>query len=855
MKSKKRTKRQATPGQSSEELASAAQRHLDDGRFREAISAFKDLLKRAPSARWREGLAAAYAGRAKQLAAKGLLKEALVMWENRQQLGDVASFDPEQIALLLRVGKIGQVMDLYRDQGDRLPAATLAELRSYLAAYWLSGHHEIAAKLPPEDPILVHGDAARDALAAYCQGDDKALSEALAAIPFRSPYRDLAQLLKAIQRIPGQPREAAAMVARCNVSAGFAPLRQAAELALAPEHELTTRLAETGETTRRVALGLRGWDEARQALWLELAKLGQDPNPFALLRLMYRHQKQLGEDWVRQQALRLLINDYPESLRWLAKCGAVGPTMAERGLIAAWHAESKGDLWDALDTWRHYAALLREDGEPASGSDAGLRLALVLRRPESRLGILKRAEEGRSSDELAVEVVAAVGESLRYDPDDRDSYLALIRQYLATKRHKDARRVLEQALERWPEDVRLLTAAMDVAIATNAFKKAAGLARRVLELDPINSGVRERLVAAHLAHARKQIRARRTDLARRELAQAGDWANKETLREQLELTAAFIELTEDQPSGITSLQGLARRLGGGLAGALAVTLEGAALGHKPNVLLKSLGLAATKTKQPSDIQAFFSKLRGHLDAGHKLPPDVAGYFEKPLKASGGVTLSFQEAHSACETLRRAGLDGAREAFAKAALKRWRGAPIFELHAFEATYRGNYRNVSQQALLRLDAAIIRAMDEGDRRTAHRLRDLLMEADEARFGAMIAPPGPSLGEDADSDLEILRALVNVIGLDALLDTMPLSKQEKAQFKEMEREIGRDKLLELIISMKEDALDDDADDPFGDSDPWPPFPFPKAAPGGGKTTPKKKPGKRAAGKKKPPNQLDIF
>lgn len=854
MKSKKKSKRQTPARLAVPDLASTVQRHLDEGNFREAIGGLKELLKREPSGPWRERLAVAYAARAKQLEAKGLLKEAQVMWENRAQLGEAASFDPAHTALLLRLGEIEPVIALYRGQAERLPKEVLAELRSHLAASWLGGNQAVAAAVPADDPILADGDAAKQALAAYCGGDDTVLAEALARIPFRSPYRDLVQILKALQRLPTEPREAAALLARCRVSAGFATLHRAAELALVPERELPGKLTEVGETMRRVALGLRGWDAFRQALWLELAKLGPDPSASALLRVLYRHRAELGEEWVRQRGLRLLIEDFPASLSWLAKLGAPALAPAERALVAAWHAEASGDAWDTLEAWREYASLLGGNAASAPGSELALQVALALRRPQNRSRALGRYDVGGFSDGLVKEVAALVEESLRYDPDDLASYVMLVHHYLATKRHKEARGLLEQAFGRWPEDVKLLLAALDVAIATNAFKKASGLARRILELDPINSGVRGRLVTAHVAHARKQIRAGRSDLARRELAQADEWANKAALQEQLELTAAFLDLAEDGSRGATRLREIAERFEGGLAGPFVVALEGMAVGHTPAPLLKRLGLDAARAKRPEDLHAFLARLRGHLDAGHQLPRDLAAYFEKPLKASSGVKLSFQETHSACEVLRRARLDGAREAFAKTGLKRWRGAPIFELHAFEATYRGNYRRVSDRALFRLDEAVGRALGEGDRRTAHRLRELLLEAEDAAFGP---PPFPLGLNGPPNEVDALRVFVNLLGLDRLLDTMGLSPKEKAQFKQLEREVGIDKLLEALVSMSESgALT--LDDLPGDSDPWPPFgppAQPKPSTGRGKAPGKKKPGKASAAETAPPNQLDLF
>ncbi len=63
-----------------------AEAALTAGRFREAIELYKDLLKRERRAEWVAALADSYAGRAEELANKGMLPEALVVWRNRASL-------------------------------------------------------------------------------------------------------------------------------------------------------------------------------------------------------------------------------------------------------------------------------------------------------------------------------------------------------------------------------------------------------------------------------------------------------------------------------------------------------------------------------------------------------------------------------------------------------------------------------------------------------------------------------------------------------------------------------------------------------------------------------------------------
>ena len=58
-------------------------------------------------------------------------------------------------------------------------------------------------------------------------------------------------------------------------------------------------------------------------------------------------------------------------------------------------------------------------------------------------------------------------------------------------------------------------------MARKAYKKAAGFARRLLKINPINPGVRRQMIELQVAHARKQMRAKRPDLAAKELSGGG----------------------------------------------------------------------------------------------------------------------------------------------------------------------------------------------------------------------------------------------------------------------------------------------------------------------------------------------
>ncbi|MEA3250473.1 MAG: hypothetical protein U9Q35_02650 [Pseudomonadota bacterium] len=840
--SKKRNKRSARNKASpaalpSTALESSAREALQRGRYRDAIAHFKLLLKREPQATWHEGLAQAYEGRARNLIEKGMLKEALVMWENRHRLGDVAPLRRDHIALLLRLGRVREALELFNQAAGTLPPDALAALRAQLAACYLSGETEILERLAPEDPVVVHGEAAQAALAAYCSGDDAALEQALAVIPFRSPYRDGVQIFKALQHLAEQPDQALALLARVPAESAFAPLHQAVELALAPEQELTSRLADAGEITRRFALTLRGWPPERQALFDEARRLGDEPPPKALLQFLYRHRGRLGDAWVQERGRRLLIDAAPQSLEWPREAGGRPLSKAEMVQVGAWQAErQRGDPWYTLQCWELLAQHLESNHSPAPGSDQALRIALVLRRFDQQSDLLAYTTPSPEPDALDRAAAHLVERSLDYDPDAPQVYLRLIAYHLRGKELKAARRLLEPALARWPDDTQVLTAALDTAVAGGAFKKAAGFARRILALDPINKTARERLVKAHLAHARKQICNARPDLARQELERAGAWDQHGRFRTRRDIVEGLTTLATDAQAGASALRAANQRLGDGFTGRLIIGLEAAAVGRTPKALFADLGLSKPRTPDREDLMACLAQLREHLDSGARLPPQVATYFETALKGAARLEFSFQEFESACETLRRCHWETPRQAFAQAALKRWKDAPVFAWHAFEAKYQGAPWQASTTDVRRLERALEQAREQGDMRSVQRLLEVL-EPLMMPFEPPPLPPGleQELGPDA------LPMLIDLVGLDKLLDMLGLSREMKRQLKEVERQVGRQALVELLGAMI-----------GGEPDALLPFPSPEGRAEGRRHRAQDD---RSSDDDAPLNQLDLF
>lgn len=854
--SKKQKRRAAStsrkPAQlSPDALANQARQDLEAGRFRDAIAGFKQLLKLEARADWRAALAEAYAGRARELTAKGMTKEAMVMWDNRAALGPDVPASADHLALLLQSGRIETALDRLASPGE-VPAAELERLRSVLAARALTAGAAITDRLPPEDPIRRQASAASAALDAYCAGDAATLRASLGEIPFRSPYRDLAQILKALQLLPDNADEASKALSRVGADSGFAPLKAAAELALLPESEfLDEALAKSGPRVR-LACVLRGWPDARIALLDELRRLGPDPKPSALLGFLHQHRSALGESWARRKSLHLLAPQYPASLSWLDAVGARPAAPLEQALVAAWHAERIESVWEITHTWAEVAEALK-DGihDPAIQRNDTLRIALAQRRADRVTDILSSEPSPTGApDDVQRATAERVEESLKWDPEDRDTYLRLIAFYRGHQQPKEARRLLAAATERWPDDMRILQATMQTALDSGAFKKASSLARRILAIDPINSGVRDALVEAHMAHARKQLLKRRPDLAGKELEAAREWARSEHAKDQLDILAGLTALDRDGDPGVDRLRAVAERLGRGLTARVLIAQAANAAGQTAAKLLKTLGLDKVVVPKADDLLAALGRMRRLLDSGAGFPARLHDILDKAFSKARWTDLQRSDVESACETLKRAGLSKTREKAARAALKRWRGAPIFQLHLFEAKYpNGGYSTFGNKDVWELEIALDQARTEGDTRTAMRIESALQAGLGSPFRRGPSPFDlPPYGFDDEFEPEdetpfdYFMDLIEEHGLEKAMDVLNVPRDLRSQFREMARSFGEGGLVDILEAFVEEMVG------LG-PDALPPPPSNR-----GKPKPKPKTGKKPDDDD-PSAQLDLF
>jgi tetratricopeptide (TPR) repeat protein len=721
---------------------------LQAGKYKEAITVFKQILQQEQRPEWIESLAEAYAGRARGLADKGMFKEAAVIWRNRAESCDRFLAEPQYIELLLQSGQIEPALQLVRAQRKQIEErGYLPRLRIPCAVQALAGEEALLDLFPEDDPLRRDFPAALAALQAYCGGEDAEMERQLKAISFRSPFRDFRQILKALSLLERDVSGAEGLLGRVDAGSPFYPLSIMVRASQWSDPEFLRRYQGMGIAERHFATALKGWSTEQLRVAQELRQLGERPGPDRLLRFLLRNKETLGEAYVRETAMRILVSHPRGEAACIRSLGQLSRFHRDR--IAALRMEGEGAPHEIFNTWVDLCLTLSKP-ELRQDPEYPLIEALIRRRT---------ARQWLRSRPPGAPTLNVLENALKLDPDDQPSYLELIRLYRGERKLKDARRLLDEALFRYPEDIEVLTEAVETALASSAFKKAARFARRALDLDPINPRVRGILLDSHLAHARKQIQQKKIPLARKELEEAANWARTEQDQGRIDLTLGILELSGGDRAAAQHcfLSGF-ERTGGGLAGRFQLLLEAGRMGRPMATVLKQSRLPKLPRRATREqVLALIHALSESADEDEENLIEALEFLEGPLERAAGLEYSQAEMERLCEAWLRLEQDELRARYARVALKHWPDTPIFVFHQIGAN-QGMFIRTSLGDHRRLDTAYERARADGDTRTAHRIGELLsscapfMELDDEPLDPFDFDQGPG-GLPDGLDLEQL------------------------------------------------------------------------------------------------------
>jgi len=734
-----------------DQLEAQVRQALSKEQYKSAIQYLKLLVKqKGLFEQIRPLFQEAYAGRAGQLAAQGMVKEAAAIWEVAIPHG-LDQADPRYIGWLVQTQQYSQLLDIYR----KIPVENRHILQPLLAAALLSGAAaSMLTALPDEDPVRTGYGPARQLLEAWCAGDGvEQLHERMKAISFRSPYRDLRQTIQAWLLLENAPEQAGEALERMAADSPFRPLAEQVRLAQLPLLELLPQLSALSPAARACQLEARGLSDSRLVNQLrDLERLPHDPSASQLFAFLTKfNPAQLTPSvryWWRDAIKRAWVASSAPSMK-KATTSSIEKVVGVLSSLETYHLDcltcsvSHPPFPLLSMVWSGYRRelLLEPDaGHSDNGDDitpADRRLAAA------RINIYLASQwQQEEQGELTDKSVDLLRQSLQYDPGEQKVWGDVIAFYLQERALVKARNTLQEALEHHPNDTSLLELGVQVAVAGETFKKAAGYAKRILELDPINSRVRHYLQNAHISHARKQIRQKKWHLAHKELTEARQWKSTPLNATIIQILQTYLEHRDGQGMGIG--QG---RQGDVVQATRPQLLEDSGLHpaaldflFRHECILVGLPLFAFHHLGPIDdpwkkadkqvVMALLDIAGQLLKASSKTLAACFDCLRAPLRKTARLPFTADEGEQLCEFWVRMKEEDLLLHYARRLQKTWPQKPIFTYY-----YYYYWESYDKNVISTLEKALKMAKSQGDEGLGNRIRLLQERIDRIAFNQNI------------------------------------------------------------------------------------------------------------------------
>ncbi|MFL5287034.1 MAG: tetratricopeptide repeat protein, partial [Rhodopila sp.] len=507
------------------------------------------------------------------LAAKKMFKEAAMVLENTIAPDGTVRDSRLYLTCLIRDGQQPKAAAylLRCLSGSALPAAERPALEELAAALLVAVPQlpEVAAAAPSGSSRWRElATASREALAAWIDGASaEEIDRSLNRISLRSAFRPVRLLLKSLITPPQDNERTRHLLETIQPASPFYPFRQAVEAVLAGEQGLNAyeweQLTPAQQAFVAETRGLSARASQAVARLSEAASAG----PAVLFGYLLK-QPELPQAEVRSACLNLLPQ-VPDRVPQFEK--TFGPlSNLERHRVKALAAEARSDWEAAGRAWRAAAESIARSG---ADRQAMLSQGIIYRHIAHLAKVHPEIEGG---DVFGDAVTFYLERCYAADPEHIPTLLELIGQYRKELQDKDWHRLVDEAVQRFPNDSQVLLQATEAAVARKAYKKAAGFARRLLEINPINYGVRRQMIELQVAHARKQMRAKRPDLAAKELSAAAEWERADAPSALLRIARGLVGLQSgDKEQAEAWLREGMALAGGGVAGWFQARLEAA----------------------------------------------------------------------------------------------------------------------------------------------------------------------------------------------------------------------------------------------------------------------------------------
>ncbi|CAA9889271.1 conserved hypothetical protein [Candidatus Methylobacter favarea] len=760
-------------------LESQASSRLKAGQYKDAIDLYKALLKRADNAAWRQALAQCYLQRAMAFAAKGMVKEALVLWENYARNAEPPheAYD-HYISWLLQTNDMAKVKNCLGQLSAQQLDEYYADLAGLLGLLIITDKVSCQELLPKDSAFMRQLGFVQEALSAYRNNKLEDIEPALKKLPFRSAFRDCRTLMKAALLIPESVEQAQALLMK--IPAG-SPYQQAGALLLAITHEgaaLVNDLLQLTTPQIRIIEAAKNLTKEQTELLDVLTKQKGRLSDKTKFNLAIQYQALMGAD-LAQRYCHAALSNYPAGQRdYIRRFGAMDDFEAWR--LKALSCERDRDFHGAEYYWQQGITVLKNQG-----TEGAFRIALIMRHIAEY-------------QERPEEAVSWLIDSLGHDPDDRESYVKILQYYERQEQETDAyKEWLDKSIKKFPGDVELLGLAIKASTRNKAFKKATQYAQALLKIDPVNTFAKQVLFTSRLAHARKLIKSKKLHLVEKEIQQAEQITIGKRYQTLAQLMRGFLVfVAENKKQGAELIAESVQKLHDGLVCAyFCATLEALLLDLQSAPVLKELPpLAKDYLLSQQEMTQLIQLIHQYADDNvnqtqlHKALKKVKAVIKQSISQQDyGEELLL----SLCQCLERIQHFELLRACVKIARPLWI-KPIWMYYRVYAEVNGIAGKCSYMNYLRLRDSLDNAQEKKDQRAVALIGKFLDQYHEARNPAGFSHIFDSLfGGSIENDDE------NPI--DKLFGHLPddLFDRLDAKVMEITKKIPPERMLKLLAA----------------------------------------------------------
>jgi hypothetical protein len=473
----------------------------------------------------------------------------------------------------------------------------------------------------------------------FCTGRTDQLEDTLRQIPVRSPYRDLRTLLTGLRHLAMDRAKGIEILRKISSDSPYYYCAARHLASTESTRSLLNDLAATAKADRSRLPRLDGLPVSHVRVLEELAQA--DGKPMLLYQIVRRNERCFDKG----KKIELYRNIIPfcgeQALDILGRSTVFGA--AEKFRLSALAAEQDDLPSIAVEYWDDYLDTIdRKDPERHR------EVAMILRR-QARL--MKRERYIYPPRE----VLNTMLKSLEYDPGHTRTWLDAseqARRYLGLQQHYA---IIQDAVKKLPGEVSILLAAMRAGSNRGAYKKAAGLAEKVLALDPINTAALDFLVASKLEHGRKLASQKKWALAEKELLGADSRARSVRFKGRGRICLGMLLLLQNDDTGLQHIDAGRQDNPYPLLGHVLVALEARLYGLNKtrqkefDSLLKQHADVA-ETIDPPEFHRLISWILNFEDRHWPMLKEICQVLKGYFAGAAALDLSFAEGLSLCRAL-------------------------------------------------------------------------------------------------------------------------------------------------------------------------------------------------------------